>query len=217
MKTKEISKSAETTGRTIDSWANLYDKLVAVLVSPGKKKRLQTKIFEIAQIKPGEDVLDVGCGTGSLAIAVRKTQEGQGRVVGIDPSANMLEVAVKKADKAQSDVDFRVGVIENLEFSTNQFDVVLSSFMIHHLPDDLKKEGMAEVYRVLKPGGRFVIIDVEPATFSLISLLHGHRQSDGQPSVQSSYREFMGEAGFKNLETGETGVKSLVYITGKKG
>ncbi len=147
----------QTTG-TLIRWAKYYDLIVQIMAL-GQAGRLRRKSIEQAQIKPGERVLDVGCGTGDLTLLAKKFTGPTGQVAGLDAAPEMIEVARGKARRGQSDVDFRVGVIERLPFPADSFDVVLSSLMLHHLPDDLKPQALAEVRRVVKPGGRLLIVD----------------------------------------------------------
>ena len=123
-----------------------------------------------ALIKPGDSVLDVGCGTGEVTI-LAKTRAQNGNVYGIDPAPEMIAVARKKAARKGLDIDFRVGVIEALPFADSSIDVVTSSLMMHHLPEDLKTRGLAEVYRIIKPGGRLLIADFERPTGSFLNHL----------------------------------------------
>jgi SAM-dependent methyltransferase len=104
-------------------------------------------------------VLDVGCGTGMLAIEVQRRVGSAGRVVGIDPASDQIARARAKAARRHLPVEFQIGVIEQLAFPDQTFDVVLSTLMMHHLPASLKRQGLAEIARVLKPGGRLVITD----------------------------------------------------------
>ncbi len=83
----------------------------------------------------------------------------------------MIAVARKKAARKGLDIDFRVGVIEALPFPDSSIDVVTSSLMMHHLPEDLKVRGLAEIYRVLKPGGRLLIADFMRPTGSVLNHL----------------------------------------------
>jgi SAM-dependent methyltransferase len=104
-------------------------------------------------------VLDVGCGTGTLAIEAQQRLGPAGRVFGIDPAPEQIARARAKAARRQLPIDFRIGVIEQLPFPDQSLDVVLSTIMMHHLPDDLKQRGLFEIARVLRPGGRLVIAD----------------------------------------------------------
>ncbi|HLO18132.1 MAG TPA: class I SAM-dependent methyltransferase, partial [Anaerolineales bacterium] len=110
-------------------------------------------------IQPGEMVLDVGCGTGTLALEVARRVGARGRVIGIDPGENQIARARSKAKRRNFPAEFQAGVIEHLDFPDQTFDVVLSTIMMHHLSDTLKRQGLAEIARVLKPGGRLVIAD----------------------------------------------------------
>jgi ubiquinone/menaquinone biosynthesis C-methylase UbiE len=151
-------------------------------------------------------VLDVGCGTGTLAIITRERVGAHGRVAGIDPSVQMIARAREKAERAGLPVDFQVGVIEHLAFPDQSFDVVLSTFMMHHLPPDLKRQGLIEVARVLKPEGRLLILD-----------LKGHtgpwKSSIGEQSP------LLNEAGFAHIEMGEIrffGFLQLSFVKARK-
>lgn len=206
---------AQTDGFIIHSWAKYYD-LVGKVLFLGKEQRQQKKILDFINIKPDEIVLDVGCGTGKLAIEASRSQSAAGKITGIDPSGNMIALAKQKAQEAGVEVDFRLGVMENMEFPDNTFDLIVSTLQVHHLPDDLKITGIKEVYRVLKPGGRFVIVDIEPKIFSLPALLHGHAGAHDRPTIISQYTGYMESASFQDIQSGDTEVRSLVYLIGKK-
>ena len=107
-------------------------------------------------------MLDVGCGTGTLALEVARRAGRAGRVVGVDPSTEQIARARSKAARHNVPIDFQIGVIEQLPFPDQTFDVVLSTLMMHHLPAPLKRQGLAEIARVLKPGGRLIIADFKP-------------------------------------------------------
>ena len=128
----------------------------------GKFRELRQRTINLARIQPGEQVLDVGCGTGTLALEVARRVGRAGRVAGIDPGPQQIARACAKAARSNVPIEFQVGVIEQLPFADQTFDVVLSTLMMHHLPAPLKRQGLAEIARVLRPGGRLVIADFKP-------------------------------------------------------
>ncbi len=151
----------QTAGRLIH-WAKRYDLFVQV-VGLGQAKRLRRITIDLADVQPGEHILDVGCGTGDLALLAQKRVGSSGQAAGIDASPEMIDVARRKAARAHSGADFRLSAIEQMPFPDGAFDVVFSSLMMHHLPDDLQPRALAEVRRVIKPGGRLVIVDFKQA------------------------------------------------------
>ena len=138
---------------------DLHECLFDTCVFRGKGRELRQRAVTLAQLQPGDQVLDVGCGTGTLALEVQRRVGSAGRVVGIDPGNEQIARARAKAARHDVPIAFQVGVIEQLAFPDQTFDVVLSTLMMHHLPTSLKAQGLAEIARVLKPGGRVVIAD----------------------------------------------------------
>ena len=204
---------AETEGHTIHSWARYYDMVVGI-ISLGRERKFRQAALDLVDLEPGMQILDVGCGTGSLAIAAKQRIGNGGMVVGIDPSSNMVNLAQGKAEKERVEAAFQVGVIENIDFPEDQFDVVMSSLMMHHLPDELKMDGLQEVYRVLKPNGILLIIELDPGTLSLASLIHGH--SSQLSAELENLRHHLESINFDSVESGNLKFKGFSYLKAKK-
>jgi ubiquinone/menaquinone biosynthesis C-methylase UbiE len=138
---------------------DLMERLVDLLVFRGQVRTLRQRTLDLACVQLGEQVLDVGCGTGTLALSVQQCVGNEGQVVGIDPSVQQIARARARATRRHAPTEFRVGVIEQLPCADQSFDVVLSTLMMHHVGVGLKRQGLAEIARVLRPGGRLVIAD----------------------------------------------------------
>ncbi len=194
------TESAKTQGMLLN-WAARYDLLVA-FVTLGQERRLRRMTADLAQLQPGEAVLEVGCGTGSLTMEAARRVGGAGRAFGIDPSAQMIARAERKAAQRGLAIEYQIGVIERLPFPDQSFDVVLSSLMMHHLPDDLKRQGIAEIARTLKPGGRLLVFDTAVPAGPWRSDIHD------QPAL-------MRAAGFTHVALGKTRIPGMGYVLGR--
>ncbi len=162
----------------------MYDILVKI-ATRGRESAFRQKVIDLARLKPGESVLDVGCGTGTLAIAAKRRVSSDGKVYGIDASPEMIARAAGKARKAGLEIDFRNESIAALPYSDWQFDVVLSTVMLHHLSRRVREAGIREIRRVLKPDGRVLIVEFDFSRTEhrrgLVAHLHrrhGHVSSD---------------------------------------
>ena len=208
-------KSISTKGSTIQ-WAHFYDFSVNLLAL-GTEKRFRETTADLAQIQLGDNVLDVGCGTGNLTILAKEAAGPTGAVYGIDAAPEMIEVAGSKARKAGVDVDFSFGVVEKLDFPNERFDLVLSSLMVHHLPGDgLKSKAFTEMYRVLKPGARLLIVDFEPpknrfVRWLLKPFLKGMLAYDVRSNIP-----LLEEVGFSRIKSGSTGHRLASFVSAGK-
>jgi demethylmenaquinone methyltransferase/2-methoxy-6-polyprenyl-1,4-benzoquinol methylase/phosphoethanolamine N-methyltransferase len=202
---------AETRGRTMPLAARFYDAIMALL-TVGRERRFRNVALGLAQLQQGEAVLDVGCGTGTLALLAKERVGPSGQVHGIDATPQMVERAKAKAHKKKVDVHFDEGLVERLDFPDERFDVVFSTLMMHHLPMDLKQQGLKEIRRVLKAGGRLLIVDFGGRGHSLGTLIHGQqakRLGDGLAHLVAS-------AGFSGVETGRAGMGGMISVKGVK-
>jgi ubiquinone/menaquinone biosynthesis C-methylase UbiE len=115
---------------------------------------------ELAGVKAGDTVLEVGCATGTLTLAAKQAAGPSGKVYGIDIIPGMIEASQRKAAQANVEIIFQLGSIDCIPFPDNHFDVVMCSFMIFHMSDKTRRKGIAEIQRVLKPGGRLLALDL---------------------------------------------------------
>jgi ubiquinone/menaquinone biosynthesis C-methylase UbiE len=126
----------------------------------GRERAFRERLVDLARLAPGESVLDVGCGTGSLVLAAKRRVGPPGSVHGIEPSAAMVERARRKAARARLDVDVRTGVAQDLPYHDGSFDAVLCTLTLHQLHHDAWRPVLREMHRVLRPGGRLLLVDI---------------------------------------------------------
>jgi ubiquinone/menaquinone biosynthesis C-methylase UbiE len=197
-----------TTGRVLHL-AALYDLLLC-LVTLGRERGLREKVLRLAHLEPGQSVLDVGCGTGTLAIAAKRHVGPTGRVHGIDASPEMISRAGKKARKAGVEIDFKNALAEALPFADAQFDAVLSTVMLHHLPRKVRQQCAHEIRRVLKPGGRVLAVDFG-GTAQERKTLFGRIHRHGYVKLPDIIA-VLSEAGLKSVERGAVGISDLQFV-----
>ena len=194
--------------------ARYYD-LIMPLMTFGREKTLRQLTIKLAQLMPGDKVLEVGCGTGTLSLAAKAQVGSSGEVVGIDIAPEMVAVASHKASRKCVDISFQVGSIENIPFPDNRFDDVICSFMIFHMPEYVRIKGFTEIYRVLKSGGHLFILDLtvpdHPWARRFVQMHFGHM-------MQHDVRELapvLKENSFTDIEVGETKFMGAYFLRGK--
>lgn len=212
----KIQNSPQTTGAVIH-WTSQYD-IFARLMGLGVNGVNSRMIVEMAKIKPGDRILDVGCGTGDLTLTAKHYAGASGSAYGIDASPEGIDLARKKAERIGSGTVFEVGLIEEIPYPDAMFDVVISRLVIHHLPDDLRHTGFAEIFRVLKPGGLLVLADFKPPAnpilFHIASALVGHRMM--MASSVEALPSMLTEAGFADVALEPARSAFLAFVSGKK-
>ena len=198
----------ETKGRVLHGAVG-YDVLAWLLLH-GQERRFRERLLELGRIGTGESVLDIGCGTGSLALAAKRRVGPSGSVSGVDASPEMIARARRKASKAHLDITFSMAAVEALPFQDGQFDVALSTLMLHHLPRQVRRQCAAELHRVLKPGGRALTVDFVKSSSErkgLVNHFHRHGRVDMADVVQ-----VFGESGFAAVDSGDVGVRDLSFV-----
>ena len=183
-----------------DALTRIYDPVVAITSREGAFKR---RLLEHARIKNGESVLDVACGTGTLAIEIKK-EHPKARVSGIDGDRSILVRARAKAKDAGVKIDFQDGLSNELPYDARSFDVVVSTLFFHHLTDEAKADTAEEIRRVLRLGGRLLIADWGRAQdplmrmmFLNVQILDGFRNTSS--NVSGRLPEFLRDAGLKRV------------------
>ena len=208
MTTRDRTLAPATKGLVMHSEARYYD-LLAWVLTLGCERAFRERLVELARLEPGEMVLDVGCGTGTLAVAAKRRVSASGAVYAIDASPEMIERAKRKSVKAGMDVVFQTAVVEALPFPDASFDAVLSTLRLHHLPRPAREQCAREMHRVLKPRGRVLAVDfMTPARARSGLLARAHRH--GHVALRD-ITELLSAAGLSVVESGSVGVSDLQF------
>lgn len=184
-----------------DALTRYFDPLVRVTTRERTFKRL---LFEQVAVKPGHRVLDVGCGTGTLAIALARACP-DADVHGIDGDPKILELARNKIAREGARVTLHEGLAWELPFADASFDRVVSSLVFHHLDTDAKRDTLAAILRVLRPGAELHIADwgrahgpVMRAAFVVVQLLDGFATTSD--NVRGRLPSLLEAAGFADVK-----------------
>ena len=208
----EHGRSHGAAGAVLHSAARYYDLMTGLLLR-GRERAFRERLVELARLAPDERVLDIGCGTGSLAIAARRRVGSAGAVTGVDASTEMIATARRKARNAGVDARFENAFVQALLFPDASFDVVLSTLMLHHLPRPARQQALREVRRVLKPGGRLLVVDFTTPVRErrgFLARLHRHGHVDFQDVAG-----LLHEAEFEVIDSGAVGVQDLHFALAK--
>ncbi|MDR2988139.1 MAG: methyltransferase domain-containing protein [Nocardiopsaceae bacterium] len=132
--------------------------LVTWIAFGGRRRLVYRRIVELSGAGPGDLVLDVGCSSGYLARLLLRAVGRSGAVTGVDPSRAAIGYARRKS-RRHANMSFTVGAAQRLDFPDGSFDVVTCTLALHHIPEAERADGMAEMFRVLRPGGELLVAD----------------------------------------------------------
>lgn len=180
-----------------DVFLPLYDPLVIFMGG----SRAREELIKQARIEPNQRVLDIGCGTGTLVVLLKRRYP-DAEIVGLDPDPKALRRAKKKVRRAGVTVQLDEGFADELPYETGTFDRVLSSLMLHHLEDPDREKMLREVLRVLKPAGAFHLLDFAggedraPGRWGRLVDSHARLEDNSHQRIL----QLMRRAGFTNAE-----------------
>jgi len=180
----------------------LYDPVIRLTT---RERAFKERLLRQASVEPGMSVLDLGAGTGTLAL-LAKREVPSALVDGLDADPKMLERGRAKADEAGVDLHFDEGMSYELPYADGQFDRVLSTLFFHHLTSGDKRRTVREITRVLKPGGELHVADWgRPADPVMALLSLSIRLLDGaeptRENLAGSLPAIFAEGGLESVET----------------
>lgn len=165
------------------------------------EEALKTALIAQALILPGQNVLDVGCGTGTLTLLIKQTQP-DAIVYGLDADSQVLDIARRKIEQAGETIVLQQGTATHLPYPAGSFDRVFVSLMLHHLAREDKLRALGEAFRVLKPGGELHVADFgkpHDSVMWLISLVVRWAE-EAHDNILGLSPVFITEAGFCPVE-----------------
>ncbi len=181
-----------------DLFLPLYDPLTTLIGGD----RVRRDLIDQANLKSGQKVLDIGCGTGTFLVMLKR-KRADVEASGLDPDPKALNRAKAKATRVGVSVRLDQGFADALPYQSHSLDSVFSSFMFHHLEEENREKSLREVVRVLKPGGSFYLLDFADHSHAhgprgLMRLFHSSERL--KDNSDARIVELMRRAGFKSAE-----------------
>jgi ubiquinone/menaquinone biosynthesis C-methylase UbiE len=197
---RRVKPDARTPGLLIAH--GLSHDIVGAVFLGGRRRRAFTRLAAESSARPGDEILDVGCGSGNLTRVMAAAVAPDGTAHGVDPSDEAISYARRRTRLANC--TFSNGIAEALDAPDGSYDVVVSSLMVHHLPEDLRPQAIGEMFRVLRPGGSLLIAEFRPPASRIGRLLIGSLHS---PAMAENRVDLLAPmvraAGFERLHSGD--------------
>jgi len=188
----------------------LYDLFMGIALH-GRERAFRENILDLVRLGAGETVLDVGCGTGTLATLAKRRAGPKGSVYGVDASPKMIVRARAKVRRVGSEVQFLCAAAQALPFPGGMFDVMLSTMMLHHLGRAPRRQLAGEMRRIMKPAGRVLVVEfAKPARRS--RGFHAHYQPRHGHVAAQDVEQLLRDAGFDIAESGAVDVRDMHFV-----
>lgn len=174
----------------------LYDPLLKWVMREESFKR---RLIQQANIQPKMKVLDLGCGTGTLTLMLKRAHP-EAEIIGMDGDTGVLEIARQKS--RGTNIQWDEGFVASLPYPDSVFDRVVTSLVIHHLITDDKRRAFKEIYRVLKPNGELSVLDFGgPHSFlTRFMITYMRRLEETADNFDGLLPRFITEAGFSGVK-----------------
>ena len=181
-----------------------FDPLVHFVMGEARFKRA---LVEQAAPQAGQRILDLGCGTGTLALMVKEAAAGA-EVIGLDADPEILALAREKAGAAGAEIQLDEGLSTDLPYKDGSLDAVVSTLFFHHLSGADKRRTASEIARVLRPGGELHVVDygrpsdpVMRVAITTVRLFDGFENT--RDNVAGALPEIFGSGGFEEVSEGQ--------------
>lgn len=163
---------------------SFYDSITGIF---GFGKKFKRQVLEMLGAKDGETILDIGSGTGTLLMLAAESLP-HSKLIGVDPDRKALTIARKKFGNVRSQIVLYEASAEHLPVADKSIDIGVSTLAFHHLPRPAKLKAIQEIARVLKPGGRFILVDFgkQPANSLAHILLFVGSLVDGRDNLEAN-------------------------------
>ena len=177
----------------------LYDPLLKWVM---REETFKRRLIQAVNIQPKMKVLDLGCGTGTLTLMLKRAHP-EAEVTGLDGDPQVLDIARDKSHGI--DIQWDEGLASSLPYPDSVFDRVVTSLVIHHLVTDDKRRAFKEIYRVLKPHGELQVLDfgAPHSSFTRFATKYMRRLEETADNFDGLIPRFVTEAGFGGVKEAE--------------